>query len=44
MLAWLSILDTSGELERGFQELMPKLDYAIAARRLHNRCDLVTFF
>ena len=30
-------------LQRDFQELMPMLEYAIAARRLHNRCDLVTF-
>ncbi len=30
-------------LQKGFQELMPMLEYAIAARRLRHRCDLVTF-
>jgi hypothetical protein len=31
------------EIQKDFQALMPKLEYAIAARRLHGRCDLVSF-
>jgi hypothetical protein len=38
------LLGKAGELQRQFQELLPRLEYTIAARRLHNRCDLVTFF
>jgi hypothetical protein len=38
------LLGKAGELQKEFQELLPKLEYTIAARRLHNRCDLVTFF
>jgi hypothetical protein len=37
------LLAKASELQKEFQELLPKLEYAIAARRLHNRCDLVTF-
>ena len=32
------------DLQKSFQELVSALDYAIAARRLRKRCDLVTFF
>lgn len=39
-----SLMDKIGELQKSFQELMPKLEHAIAARRLHKRCDLVRFF
>jgi hypothetical protein len=38
------LLANAGGLKKEFQELLPKLEYAIAARRLHNRCDLVTLF
>ncbi len=37
------LLNIAGELQNDFQELMPRLEYAIAARRLRHRCDLVTF-
>ncbi len=37
------LLNIAGELQKDFQELMPRLEYAIAARRLRHRCDLVTF-
>lgn len=34
----------SAALEKGFQELIPQLDYAIASRRLRKGCDLVPFW
>jgi hypothetical protein len=34
----------AAELQKGFQELFPKLNYAIAARKLRKRCDMVPFF
>ena len=33
-----------GALRTRFTELSPDLDFAIASRRLHGRCDLVSFF
>ncbi len=33
-----------GALRTRFTELSPALDFAIASRRLHGRCDLVSFF
>ena len=36
------LLAKLGELQREFQKLMPKLEYSIAARRVHGGCDLVT--
>jgi hypothetical protein len=39
-----ALRDKAVVLQQNFQEIMPKLDYAIASRRLRKRCDLVTFF
>jgi hypothetical protein len=36
-----ALRDEAVILEKTFQELIPKLDYAIASRRLHKRCDPV---
>lgn len=39
-----TLRDKAGALQAAFQEIIPKLDYAAASRRLRKRCDLVTFF
>jgi hypothetical protein len=40
----MALRDRIAELQQVFDRLVPKLDYAIASRQLHGRCDLVTFF
>jgi hypothetical protein len=37
-----TLIDRAGVLQKDFQALQSKLEYAIASRRLHNGCDLVT--
>jgi hypothetical protein len=39
-----TLRERAAVLQRTFQGLIPKLDYAIASRRLRKRCDLVTLF